>query len=58
MIYYLKNGNPTAWGIPIAWLGFIVWSVAGLICYYGYGRHKSALALETAPGRPFSRFPK
>ncbi len=52
MIYYLKNGNPTAWGFfPIAWLGFVVWSVAGLLLYFVYGRHKSALAPSTTEGR-------
>lgn len=59
MIYYLKNGNPLVWGFfPIAWLGFVVWTIVGLLFYVSYGRRKSALALEEPPGRPFSRFPK
>jgi APA family basic amino acid/polyamine antiporter len=52
MIYYLKNGNPLVWGfLPIAWLGFVVWSIAGLFVYFGYGRKRSALALAAAEGR-------
>lgn len=50
MMYYLKYGNPVVWGVPIAWLGFIIWFAAGLIFYFSYGRHKSTIALEEAEG--------
>ena len=50
MMYYLKNGNPVVWGIPIAWLGFIIWFAAGLIFYFSYGRNKSTVALEETEG--------
>jgi basic amino acid/polyamine antiporter, APA family len=46
MMYYLKNGNPLVWGIPIAWLGFVAWLALGLVFYFLYGRNKSTLALE------------
>ncbi|HEV3194691.1 MAG: amino acid permease [Candidatus Cybelea sp.] len=47
LIYYLKIGNPVAWGFfPIVWLWFLIWLVAGLIFYFSYGRHKSTVALE------------
>lgn len=51
MMYFLKNGNPLVWGFfPIAWLGFLLWLVIGLIFYFSYGRHKSTVALELAEG--------
>jgi basic amino acid/polyamine antiporter, APA family len=51
MMYFLKNGNPVVWGFfPIAWLGFIIWLVIGLIFYFSYGRHKSTVALEQTEG--------
>ena len=47
LIYYLKVGNPVAWGFfPIVWLWFLIWMAVGLIFYFGYGRHKSTVALE------------
>ena len=52
MMFYLKNGNPVVWGFPIAWLGFVVWLVLGLVFYFLYGRNKSTLALEAAEGLP------
>ena len=48
MMYYLKNGNPVVWGIPIAWLGFIIWFATGMLFYFAYGHHKSTIALEEA----------
>jgi APA family basic amino acid/polyamine antiporter len=51
LIYYLKVGNPLAWGFfPIVWLWFLIWLVAGLVFYYMYGRQKSTVALEQAEG--------
>jgi APA family basic amino acid/polyamine antiporter len=53
MMYYLRIGNPVAWGFfPIAWLGFILWFVAGLIFYFSYGHKKSTVALQSV-----ERFP-
>jgi basic amino acid/polyamine antiporter, APA family len=47
LIYYLKVGNPLAWGFfPIVWLWFLIWLVVGLVFYYAYGRHKSTVALQ------------
>jgi APA family basic amino acid/polyamine antiporter len=47
LIYYLRVGNPLAWGFfPIVWLWFLIWMALGLIFYYSYGRHKSTVALE------------
>jgi APA family basic amino acid/polyamine antiporter len=48
MMYFLKEGNPVVWGVPIAWLGFIFWLAVGLLFYFSYGRHKSTVALEEA----------
>jgi APA family basic amino acid/polyamine antiporter len=49
LIYYLKIGNPVAWGFfPIVWLWFLIWLVVGLIFYFLYGRNKSTVALEEA----------
>ena len=48
MMYYLKNGNPVVWRIPIAWLGFMIWFATGMLFYFAYGRHKSTIALEEA----------
>ena len=51
LIYYLKVGNPVAWGFfPIVWLWFLIWLVAGLAFYYAYGHRKSTVALEEAEG--------
>jgi APA family basic amino acid/polyamine antiporter len=47
LIYYLKIGNPVAWGFfPIVWLWFLIWLVVGLVFYFLYGRNKSTVALE------------
>jgi len=49
LIYYLRIGNPVAWGFfPIVWLWFLIWLVVGLIFYFLYGRNKSTVALEEA----------
>jgi APA family basic amino acid/polyamine antiporter len=51
LIYYLKVGNPVAWGFfPIVWLWFLIWLAAGLLFYFVYGRHKSTVALSEAQG--------
>jgi basic amino acid/polyamine antiporter, APA family len=51
LIYYLKVGNPLAWGFfPIVWLWFLIWMVVGLIFYFSYGRYKSTVALEQTEG--------
>jgi basic amino acid/polyamine antiporter, APA family len=51
LIYYLKVGNPLAWGFfPIVWLWFIIWMIVGLVFYFIYGRNKSTVALEQAEG--------
>ena len=51
MMYFLKMGNPMVWGFfPIAWLGFIIWFVVGLLFYFAYGRNKSTIALEQIEG--------
>lgn len=47
LIYYLRVGNPEAWGFfPIVWLWFLIWLVVGLIFYFSYGRRKSTVAIE------------
>ncbi len=49
LMYYLRVGNPVAWGFfPIVWLWFLIWLVIGLIFYAAYGRSKSTVALEEA----------
>jgi APA family basic amino acid/polyamine antiporter len=51
MMYFLKEGNPVAFGFfPIAWLGFIIWFAVGLVFYFSYGRQKSTIALEEEQG--------
>jgi len=50
LIFYLKVGNPTWWGIPVVWLWFVLWLLIGLAFYFSYGRHKSTVALEEAEG--------
>ena len=51
LIYYLKVGNPLAWGFfPLVWLWFLIWLVVGLVVLLRYGRHKSTVALEEAAG--------
>jgi APA family basic amino acid/polyamine antiporter len=51
LMYYLKVGNPLAWGFfPIVWLWFLIWLVVGLLFYFAYGRHKSTVALAEAEG--------
>jgi APA family basic amino acid/polyamine antiporter len=51
MMYYLRVGNPVVWGFfPIAWLGFLIWLVVGLIVYFTYGRFKSTVALQQIEG--------
>jgi basic amino acid/polyamine antiporter, APA family len=51
LIFYLKVGNPLAWGFfPIVWLWFLIWLVIGLVFYFSYGRNKSTVALQQAEG--------
>ncbi|HVA33878.1 MAG TPA: amino acid permease [Candidatus Baltobacteraceae bacterium] len=51
LVYYLKVGNPLAWGFfPIVWLWFLIWMAIGLAFYFLYGRKKSTVALEEAAG--------
>jgi APA family basic amino acid/polyamine antiporter len=51
MMFFLKNGNPLVWGFfPIAWLGFIIWFVVGMLFYFTYGRNKSTVALQQVEG--------
>jgi APA family basic amino acid/polyamine antiporter len=51
LIYYLKVGNPLAFGFfPIVWLWFLIWLAIGLVFYFSYGRQKSTVALEEAEG--------
>jgi APA family basic amino acid/polyamine antiporter len=40
LITYLK---------PVTWLRFAVWFVIGMIIYFGYSRHRSALATRSEP---------
>ena len=47
LIYYLKVGNPLAFGFfPIVWLWFLIWLVIGLVIYYAYGRRNSTVGRE------------
>ncbi|MDP9110501.1 MAG: amino acid permease, partial [Candidatus Eremiobacteraeota bacterium] len=48
LMYYLRYGNPTLFGVPIAWLGFIIWLLIGLGFYYAYGRTHSNVAVAEA----------
>jgi len=51
LIYFLKEGNPLVWGFfPLVWLAFLVWLVLGLVLYFGYGRNKSTVGLESVEG--------
>lgn len=50
MMYSLKFGSIAIVGIPLPWLGFIVWLAAGLIVYATYGRARSAVALAKPSG--------
>ena len=45
-IYNLKEGSAQLWGVPLPWLGFVVWLVLGMVIYLAYGRRNSALAQE------------
>jgi APA family basic amino acid/polyamine antiporter len=51
LIYYLRTGNPEAWGFfPIVWLWFLIWLVIGLAFYFAYGRRRSTVALGETEG--------
>lgn len=51
LIYYLRVGNPVAWGFfPIVWLWFLIWLAIGLVFYFAYGRRKSTMALQSTEG--------
>jgi APA family basic amino acid/polyamine antiporter len=58
LIYFLKNGNPLAFGFfPIVWFWFLVWLVIGLIFYYAYGHRKSTVALQDTEGLAIAQPP-
>ncbi|MEO9170559.1 MAG: amino acid permease [Candidatus Baltobacteraceae bacterium] len=44
----LAFGSPTVIGIPLPWLGFIVWLIVGMFIYYGYSRAHSTVGIEEA----------
>jgi APA family basic amino acid/polyamine antiporter len=46
-IYNLRDGSQQLWGIPLPWVGFVIWLAVGMVIYLGYGRRNSALANET-----------
>jgi len=50
LMYFLKYGNPTVYGIPIAWFGFVVWLLLGLVFYYAYGRSHSTVGRAAFDG--------
>ena len=58
LIYYLRVGNPVAWGFfPIVWLWFLIWLTIGLVFYFSYGRHKSTVFIEDVEGLPIKQPP-
>ncbi len=46
LIVYLKEGSARVFGIPLPWVGFVVWLIVGMVIYLTYGRAHSALAHE------------
>jgi len=48
LIFYLKEGSVRAWGIPLPWLGFVIWLAVGMIVYLGYGRSHSTVGADDA----------
>ena len=46
LIYYLRYGSDEFFGVPLPWLGFVIWLIVGLIIYYGYGRSHSVVATK------------
>ena len=44
----LAFGSPTVWGIPLPWLGFIVWLIVGMLVYFGYSRAHSTVGRDEA----------
>ena len=44
LIVYLKEGSAHVFGIPLPWLGFVIWLIVGMAIYLIYGRANSALA--------------
>ncbi len=52
LIFYLKEGSISAWGIPLPWLGFVIWLAVGMILYLGYGRRHSTVGMDPAASTP------
>ncbi len=45
--------GPHLFGVPIAWLGFVVWMIIGFAVYYGYGKaHSTVGAADLATKKP------
>ncbi|MHB8177890.1 MAG: amino acid permease [Vulcanimicrobiaceae bacterium] len=57
LIYSLKFQGSLWHGIPIAWIGFIIWMGIGLAIYLSYGRTHSTVALQVAEGGLAARQP-
>ncbi len=47
----LAFGSPAVYGIPLPWLGFIVWLLIGFVVYFLYSRSHSAVGIEEASAK-------
>ena len=48
LIISLAFGSPKLFGIPLPWVGFVIWLLIGLVIYFAYSRSHSTVGVDEA----------
>ena len=55
LIISLAFGSPKLFGIPLPWVGFIIWLLIGLVIYFAYSRSHSTVGVDEAAAGALGR---